>query len=240
MGQIFSVRKKFKETKVSESDVQTVRIGGGGNYSEEKKNKQINGGYVRQRKKRSNSDLLFICPPITANNSGFQSPLMDVGYKRNVTRTTEANNISSLSNLLTKKDANNSNNSNVANIDGGVFVQDITYSNGRVAGGGVVGHNYLSQPKSSLRTCKPQNNNNYYLDSKSIYSEPTVQSEPPRRHHHNYHHHRHHRRKKSRSIHSNNHNHHQQTHFGYDIKNVDEFLSKVRILFHSSHSLSNL
>lgn len=217
MGQVFSVRRKFKAQvqEVSESDVQTVRISDGGIYSDKKK--KMNDGFVRQRKKRSNSDLLFICPPIATNNSNYQSPLMN-GYKRNV--TTEANNISSLSNILAEKSKN-------SKVNGGVFVQDITYSNGRV--GGVIGHNCLSQPKSSLRTCQQQNNNNYYLDSKSIYSEPTVQSEPPRRHHHP----RHHRRKKSRSVH--NHSPH-QSHFGYDINNVDEFLTKVCILFNNPSS----
>lgn len=81
---------------------------------------------------------------------------------------------------------------------------------------------HSSSPKSSLGTCRQQMT--YHGDTtRSIYSEPTVQSEPVRRNQQP----RKRRRNKSTSTH-HHHNHHQ--HFGYDIRNVQEFLSKVGIL----------
>lgn len=56
--------------------------------------------------------------------------------------------------------------------------------------------------------------------SKSVYSEPTVQSEPARRRYQ----HKHHRRRSAKSIAESHHN----QNFGYDICNVEEFLSDVK------------
>lgn len=80
---------------------------------------------------------------------------------------------------------------------------DNTYSNG--------GYNH----SSSLPKSQPLKKRNYFEGtSKSLYSEPTLQSEPAGRH-------RHHRRRRSRST-------SQHQHFGYDINNVEDFLTKVR------------
>lgn len=86
------------------------------------------------------------------------------------------------------------------------------------------GCNNHSSPKNSLRT-----KSCHYLDSsaKSVYSEATtVQSEPARRHHN----HRPNRRRKSKSAATgqqkkNKSDSHQ--HFGYEIRNVEEFLEQV-------------
>lgn len=87
------------------------------------------------------------------------------------------------------------------------------------------GYNHNSSQKSSLGTCPPQKS--YYLDPpKTIYSDhTTVQSEPTRRPHHHHHNNRNHHRNRIKQ------SHHQ--HFGYEIKNVEEFLSKVRLLLYS-------
>lgn len=92
------------------------------------------------------------------------------------------------------------------------------------------GYNHNSSAKASLGTCPGKSY--YFQPPKSIYSEPTVQSEPARRHphhhrqqhhHHHPHQHRNHRRKRSKSSARDTHQH-----FGYEIRNVEEFLSKVR------------
>lgn len=207
MGQIFSLRKTTP-TRSRANDKKLRKYSGSakpivliGDYKEEVPWKISSEYSERQKQIRGSFDL--ICNGVDANNNYPRSNLSSV--KLLTTHHNHKDNKSYSNRQLRRK-----------SVDGeeGVLTKssDNTYSNG--------GYNHSSSPpKSSLRTTQPQKKKqNYFEDtSKSLYSEPTVQSEPARRHQH----HRHHRRRRSRST-----NQHQ--HFGYDINNVEDFLTKVR------------
>lgn len=220
MGQFWSIRRKsplkVKELQKSKSVVRdNSQVFCSGEYEEKQKKADaptLPSGYylVRQRKIRGkihnhlHSDLLISAVTDTNNN-------VTLGNKRHVT-TTEG---------IKQSSANFSS----GQESGLIKHLHNTYSN--------AGYNHSptnDMLRTTTTTCQlPQNN---YLEAKSIYSEATVQSEPIRRYHHHQHrhHHRHHRRKRNKAVQNHHHHHHhqqEQQSFGYDINNVDEFLSKV-------------
>lgn len=205
MGQIFSLRKTNKESEnnirtkqkkqirrnCSASDIPRVVV-------KESAHQRIPRDYVvRSKKIRGSSDCLS---SVDTNNNNHNNNCYPPSSSQSVTKHSHKDNNRELTSVRTNS------------VDG-ILTKPLntTYANEGY-------NNHSSSPKSSLRTCHQKN---YYHSSKTIYSEPTVQSEPVRRHRH------HHRRRKSRSTVPR----HTPQDFGYDITNVEDFLSKVLLKF---------
>lgn len=202
MGQIFSLRKT-PPTRSRANDKKLRKYPGSakpialiGDYKREEDPSKISSEYS-ERQKKIRGSVNLICNVVDANNNYPGSNLSTVKLlTTNHNQKDNKSNSNRQLNCVRRK-----------SVDGveGVLAKssDNTYSNG--------GYNHSSSsPKS-----QPLKKRNYFEDtSKSLYSEPTVQSEPARRH-------KHHRRRRSRST-------SQHQHFGYDINNVEDFLTKVR------------
>lgn len=206
MGQIFSLRKTNKESENNIRTKEKKKIRRNCSASDiprvvvkESAHQRIPRDYVvRSKKIRGSSDWLSSVDTNNNHNNINYPP----SSSQSVTKHSHKDNHRELKSVRT------------SSVDG-VLEKPLnnTYANEGY-------NNHSSSPKSSLRTCHQKN---YYHSSKTIYSEPTVQSEPVRRHRH----HHHHRRRKSRSTVP----HHPPQDFGYDITNVEDFLSKVLLKF---------
>lgn len=250
MGQILSLRKSSSIRSHSKSGVavdrNNKRLRGNGSAcaSAEIPTVSVDYGKGEGHARLSTSDHLVATRSVTKINGSFEGPTKsdkrpskDTNNNYQLRRSSgsidqPSSHVTATRNdfFITKsRDANRSSNGGIDGREGGVLTKPFNGSALPAITTHPVyeGYNHSSSPKSSLRTCHLKN---YCLDSsKSLYSEPTVQSEPARRHHQP--HNRHHRRRKGKSsvqhnLNHQHHNHHHQ-HFGYDIRNVEEFLSEV-------------
>lgn len=244
MGQIFSLRKSSSIRSHSKNGVAVDRNNkklrgiGSACASAEIPTVSLDNG-KDEAHTRLSSDHLVATRSVTKINEPFEcptksvkSPSKDTNNNYQLRRSTRSidqpSNVTATRNdFITKsKDVNksvraNSNGGVIDGREGGVLTKP--FKSHALPTITTYPYNHSSSPKSSLRTCQLKN---YYLDSsKSLYSEPTVQSEPARRHHQP--HNRHHRRRKGKSNVQPHLNHHHHQHFGYDIRNVEEFLSEV-------------